>query len=143
MERAYPNWVAERAKCNLDVTFTTLTQIVKRDVAEMMNIPSSQREGREFRVDEKENGHPIVEVLQSHELKDREEALCSFMQHHDAIIVSSSKLKAAFKVIPRWGMQTNQCRFVIQLPGEEDCEIGQDELWKISRKVLGPLFFEC
>lgn len=140
METNRPNWVAERLQCDLTGTFTVLVQIVKEDVDEFMKAPSFQRGGRSFRPRE-DKERCLVEVLQSYDLGD-EEVLCSFKQEPDAIIVSSRDLKKGFSITPKWDPQDNQCRLVIRIPDQKDCEITPENLWRISKKVLFPLFFE-
>ena len=51
-----PNWVAHRGRCNLDLTFEALCQVVERDVGEMNKLSPQIRRGHKFTLEKKGEG---------------------------------------------------------------------------------------
>ena len=128
---APPNWVMDRADCNLAVTFNALFSVAKRDVAEANKVealtsPSTafaiQREngGIEptFCVFRRVRGNPVQEVL--------------FRQFPMEICIDPPNGES-LTVRAQWDSGKNRCElFVNDVPYE---------VWQISKKALELLFF--
>ena len=136
--RPPPNWVAERAKCNLETTFEALCQIVKRDVDEMNKLSVKRRGGHAFRFDECAQGtEPFMRVRRFPEGDPDSESAhwITFRLTINAIIVEPmiAPQKTRYEVVPRWNEKAGSCELFI----------GDDvfEVWQVSQRALSPLFF--
>ena len=130
-----PNWVAERAKCNLDLTFEALFQIVQRDVEEANKLSAKRRRGFAFRLEQNGEGiHPLFSVRRFPEDdQDSNDAksVC-FEKSINAIRISAQE--DDMLAYPRWNKVSHSCKIFLKDQPHE--------LWEISHIVLGPLFFE-
>ena len=136
--RPPPNWVAERAKCNLELTFDALCQIVKRDVGEMNKLSPKRRRGHTFEFDECAAGpEPVLRVRRFPEGEpDSEDAhWVIFRQTINAIFVEPmiAPKETRYEVTPKWNAESGSCELFI----------GNDvlEVWQVSQRALSPLFF--
>ena len=55
-EESPPNWVLDRARCSLDLTFDALVEIVERDVQQMNSLPAKIRNGDQFCIERNGDG---------------------------------------------------------------------------------------
>ena len=127
-----PNWVAERAKCRIDLLFDALCQIVERDVTEFNQLPSSLRRGCTFTAACGDEGTtPVLRVY--HVIDNESQAVASFtpLRQGINIWVIDKGWQLAF---PEWVEQTQSC--LLSFDGE------RSKIWELSQRVLGPLFFE-
>lgn len=131
-----PNWVVERAKCNLDLTFEALAEVVKRDVDEMNQLSPKRRRNYEFSFEQNGEGvTPRLRVIRYPEGEpDADGALyVTFEKSTSAIRIVQAPDGTAFLASPTWVESTSSCR--LQIDGEGF------QVWEISQRFLGPLFF--
>ena len=131
-----PNWVAERAKCNLELIFEALCQVLERDVNEVNALPERQRRGRQFQLNVNSDGmKPIAQVTQVHptDNPDTQKAYASFERADTVIVIQSSSLQRVFHARVRWNEQARSCKLYV----EKD----EYEVWGLSQWVLDPIFF--
>ena len=131
-----PNWVAERAKCNLELIFEAFCQVLDRDVNEVNALPERQRRGRRFQLDVNVDGtRPIAEVREvcSTSNPDTHSAFATFQRGDAAITIQASSLAHTVHARVRWDERTRACKLYVQ----DD----KYEVWELSQWVLGPLFF--
>ena len=118
---APPNWVAERAKCNLDLTFEALFQVVKRDVDEINKIHPG-----DFELEQNSEGtKPMIQVKKSDNRK------VTFTKSEVAIRINTPE-----KIIlahPKWNSETTSCKLIV--------DNQPLKIWQISQLALGDLFF--
>ena len=131
-----PNWVAERAKCNLDLTFAALYDVVKRDVDEMNKLSDKQRRGYSFSLEQNGEGtNPRIRVRRFPENDpDSNESIdVTFEKSIRAIRIDRPPNTTAL-AFPCWHEKTTSCHLKIN---------GRNyKLWELSQWVLEPLFFE-
>ena len=127
-----PNWVAERAKCRVDLLFDALCQVVERDVAEYNKLPAGLRRGCSFSAESINEGTmPVLRVY--HTTDGKTDAAASFTQLEQGINVWV--VEKGWKLAsPEWVEQTKSC--LLSIDGAL-CKV-----WELSQRVLGPLFFE-
>ena len=131
-----PNWVAERAKCNLELIFEALCQVLDRDVGAMNAVPERQRLGRQFQLEVNADGtRPIAQVTQVHSTDSlvTQKVYARFESGETAISIQASSLSQSVLARVRWDEQARACKLYI----------GKDryEVWELSEWVLGPMFF--
>ena len=137
-----PNWVAERARCNLDLTWESLIQVVQRDVVEANKIPTSVRGDYIFDIERNDEGtSPTLRVGRREADGHEYNGSVTFTKFPSSIIVSSPYFGlthgtdvARITATPEWSEQTLSCR--LHVNGE------QHKVWELSQIVLGPLFFQ-
>lgn len=129
-----PNWVAERAKCNLDLVFEALCQVIERDVNEMNGLPRQQRQDRTFSFALNVDGtKPIALVSRNSE---EQKAWARFEKSIVAIqiqVFMPGMMMPQFLAYPEWIQRTRSCVLTV--------EERQYQVWELSQKALGPLFF--
>ena len=131
-----PNWVADRAKCNLDLIFESLAEVVKRDVDEMNKLSSKRRRNYQFSYEQNGEGvNPRLRVIRYPEGKpDADGCLyVTFEKSKVAIRIQQAPDGATVLAYPEWIEATSSCR--LQIDGENL------KVWNISQRFLGPLFF--
>ena len=119
-----PRWVLERAKCDVDLIFEALSQVVRRDVEDANTLPGS----RTFRVTENGDGvHPLLRVSDEGDPDSRVtfELTSAFISIH---------LPGELPVIvmPQWDAGVGKCRLYVNDQAYE--------VWQISQRVLMGLF---
>ena len=126
-----PNWVAERAKCRVDILFEALCQVVERDVAEYNKLPARLPDGCTYSTESTVEGTmPILRVY--HITDGKTDAVASFVQLEQGINVWVVE-KGWLLAFPEWVEQTRSC--LLSFGGN------RYKVWELSQKVLGPLFF--
>ena len=131
-----PNWVAERAKCRVDLLFEALCQVVERDVAEVNKLPSNLRGGFTFSVERNDDGmNSLLRVYRSTEgdSASTAQAVATFTQLGTGIHVLIAG-KEAFMALPEWVDQPRSC--LLSIDGT------RYQVWELSQRILGPVFFE-
>ena len=131
-----PNWVAERAKCRVDLLFEALCQVVERDVAEVNKLPSNLRGGFTFSVERNDDGmNSLLRVYRSTEgdSASTAQAVATFTQLGTGIHVLIAG-KEAFMALPEWVDQPRSCLLAI--------DGTRYQVWELSQRILGPVFFE-
>lgn len=136
-----PNWIAERAKCNLHDLWKDLCDIVAADVDRINDIAKekswgvyySEPRGEEVGVIYRRGG---VGIGECHYVYDSTQRLVQFTcQDPDLIAVLRT----------RWDAATSECRLVIELgvKAEDPTEIEfpHAQLWKAIQYILEPFFF--
>ena len=131
-----PHWVVERAKCNLEMIFEALCQVLERDVNELNELPERQRHGRRFLLAVNMDGpRPIAQVKQEHESNnpDGQQVYARFERGDAAISIQASSLSHAEHARVRWDEGARSCKLYV---GDIKYEV-----WELSQWVLGPMFF--
>ena len=129
-----PNWVAERAKCRLDVIFEALIQVVERDVAEFNKLPCEQRLGRTSSVVCNGDGtSPILRVYRRDE--DGSETSVAFTQNPTRILVQAPHYDPLI-LYPAWDTNRRTCLLM-----NRDNDI-RYKVWELSQAALAPFLFD-
>lgn len=136
--QTHPNWVTERAQCNLDFIFEALCQIIERDVTELNGLSEEQRKGRTFSLEVISDGKsPIANVTENaNSNDDRKKAWARFEKSTVAIRIQVFIPRVTGDTAfarPEWNERALSCRLTMN--GQ------QYKVWEISQIVLGPIFF--
>ena len=128
-----PNWVKDRAQCNLDLTFKALFDIATRDIQEAHKVDAItkgkftfdiQREDRTnvptFTVRRSMNGSPLDKVL--------------FEQGRNEIQISFTGGADPVTIRPQWDAENLRCDLLV---GDRP-----HEPWEVSRIALERMFFQ-
>lgn len=126
-----PNWVAERAKCRIDIIFDALSQVVKRDVAEFNNLVPSLRHQRTAVVRNGDGTHPMIRVCRAE--ADGSESTLTFTQEKTHIAVLAPDYNQMLR--PDWVGNPPSC---LLLDRRTDA---QYKVWEVSRDALGFFLF--
>lgn len=128
---APPNWVRDRADCNLAVTFNALFSVAKRDVAEANRVEALTSPSTDFAI-QRENGGIEPTFCVSRRVGGNTVKEVQFQQSPMEICIDPTNGEA-FRVRAQWDSSKNCCElFVNDVP----CEV-----WQISKKALEQLFF--
>ena len=123
------NWVSRRYSCNGQSIFDSLRRRIKLDVQRINSAVGVER----FSITSDGNGD-FVACLKAEEITRR----AAFQLSETGIVVvtveSEGRLPPPLKISHKWDVKTATCQLTI------DGEIV--ELWEISQRALGPLFFE-
>ena len=128
--------MAERAKCNLELIFDALCQVLERDVGAMNAVPERQRLGRQFQLEVNADGtRPIALVTQVHSTDSlvTQKAYARFESRETAISIQASSLSQLALALVRWDERARSCKLYV---GDDRYEV-----WELSQWVLGPMFF--
>ena len=129
-----PNWVAERAKCRIDVIFEALSQVVERDVAEFNKLPRDQRRGLTIEVVTNGEGtSPILQVYRRDE--HGSQASVIFIQRPTAIEVQMTQGRQLL-LHTNWNNDRRTCLLTTH---DNDMTY---KVWELSQATLGPLLFD-
>ena len=134
--RPAPNWVADRAKCSLDLIFEALAEIVERDVAEMNKLSPKRRRGFAFRYERNGEGtRERLRVSRFPETDPDDSGLhVIFEKSVHVILIYQAPDGAPLIARPQWVETQSTCRLLV-----DDSHF---KVWELSQRVLGPLFFE-
>ena len=130
-----PNWVAERARCNLVSKFDDLFDRVVQDVREINKLSALRRDGHVFETDRNDDS-PVPSFLVYWYLEgdpaDRSADQVRFTRNTTSM---SFQLPASEKtqIVPKWNDADTVCELFIdseKLP-----------IWRISQRALGEFFF--
>ena len=131
------DWISEIAGCDLDLTFNSLYQVLKRDVEIANNLPAQKRRNYRFKLER--NGEGISHVLrvmrgvEGKDLWDHKNKV-EFDLHDNALRLDCPHLNNGFTMIyPRWDSETSSCKLYIN-----DKHM---KVWEISKLALQPLIF--
>ena len=130
-----PNWVAERARCNLSGMFAALIERLKEDVREINRLPSARRGDHQFDAGMVPGcGSSSFQVFWRMEsnpnhtsgggvLFDLNTTSMSFQRPHEEKTM----------IVPQWNHSGTKCELFI---GDK-----KYELWQISQMALCEFFF--
>lgn len=131
------DWIAEIAGCDLDLTFTALYQVLKRDVDIANNLPAKKRRNFTFKLEHNGEGTtPTIRITRQLEGKAEidHENIVEFDLYGNALRLDSPFIDNGFiKIYPRWDNETSSCKLYI-----DDKHM---KVWEISRLALQPLIF--
>ena len=130
-----PNWVYERARCNLAGMFDALFQRVREDVREINKLPSTRRKGHKFDT-VKDPGYPDT----SFHVYWRNEANENILSP-EQVVFEQNTTSISFRkpggdnvlIVPRWNEAETTCDLLI--------DNNKFELWEISQIALCDFFF--
>ncbi len=122
-----PNWVAERAMCNLDRIFTELRDVVERDVEQANHHLSLGV----YRVSTASSGTPRFGVRKDSPLASSTEVIRFVKESYSIQVKHGTRL--IMEAYPSWNHQYDCCVL----------RVGEDEyrVWEFSRLVLEDEFF--
>lgn len=128
--RPPPNWVAEIADFDLELTFIALHQIVKRDVEEANKLPPHRRKGSRFVLEaNNEVPHPFIVVQEVGNAHD-DDLRVTFKRLSSSIGIWGTRMKP-FAARPRF----NGEKCVLSVDGKDY------RLWELSQMALNRMFF--
>ena len=134
--REPPHWVSARAKCNLDLAFAALFEIIERDISEAQNVLGERLQGYSFEIEQ--NGEGVKHRIRvSRKPPARSygfsEKSVTFEKSADSISVTGD-LPEPFEVVPEWDAQSASCKLRINRESHE--------AWQISQRALEALIFD-
>ena len=129
-----PNWVAERAKCNLDLVFMAIRDIVERDVKEINNVEREKRHDFTFELQNgPKPGPQRFGVIRKRTNQGGTSNYVHFTQFATGIEIEDFN-EEKFQVVAEWDEQKASCRLKVN-----DVIL---EPWQVSQKVLASFFFD-
>lgn len=136
-----PNWVAERAKCRIDLTFDALSQIVERDVTEMNTLSARRIRNYHFTIETNDDGlYPLLRVRRYPEGNpDGDDVQIVTFERRDEEICIKADGKNLRRAHLKWHNASASCRLFVNLDALADRPM---EVWELSQEYLGPLFFD-
>ena len=126
-----PNWVAERARCNLSGMFEALCARVKEDVREINRLPSARRQHVVF--DTSEVPGTLVVFWRNEKKPHHTSADKVLFETNAASLTFQRPHEGKISIVPQWSHDDTKCDLYI---GNE-----KHELWKISELALCEFFF--
>ena len=146
MVQKQPNWVAERAKCDITRLFEDIHALAKQDLGWAMI--------------EEEKRHSGVRYEQMGEFSSStyrlrrfvagvEKSPCTFhcrsIEKPPCVEVvygtDGSGVLGTYKITTRWNAAEYQCLIVVEDPKNGTLEFPHHELWKALHYILEPFFF--
>ena len=137
MDATYPNWVAERAACDVDVLFKQLVEIMTSDLERLKttvneSIAHAESNGKDALTINWMAGFPCRLTLYSDRVRRRISVRRDDYPTHECYIST------------RWDAEKYRC-YVVVKPGEPEAsdpiEFPYKHLWKVNRHILEPVFF--
>ena len=131
-----PNWVAERAKCRVDLIFEALSQVVRRDVEEANKLSARLRHDRTFTAEANTDGiYPLLRVYRT--VCGESETIASFEQREQVILVQRGR-EACCSVHPEWHENRKSCVLVMMATFKQEFP----DVWLLSQWTLEKGFFD-
>ncbi len=132
-EQESPNWVAERAKCDMERLFDELGAVVKQNTEWANTVPNAP-------------GYPAyVYGRQSRDAfmvrKNGDTRVFSLSRRQQAVHVSGTEIRL-YTITTRWDAKKSKCRVVVAQPAGDTVEFPHKHLWKVVQYILEPFFFE-
>ena len=143
MEQDTPQWVEERAKCDVGHLFACIRQLVQRDVQSMVTVLRKQEQGVElyFHPNDLQPRRFTVQRLPT----TNESFTLAFeynVQTGNIDIANDTPHgKRCQTITTRWDEEKAKCRLVVQRPEGEPIEFPHKHLWKVVQYILEPFFF--
>lgn len=144
MERSHPNWVAERAKCEMGSLFADLQELVKQNV-EWANQSqgSSVYEYRDVTSDT---------CFIRKKVYDRDTRLiaCTFrlfptgraVEVSAGTSVTNEPEQRLYTIRTHWDAEKSKCRVIVEKTNGGKIIVPHKHLWKVVQYILEPFFFE-
>ena len=140
MSTSHPNWVSDRAKCNVDLAFRALVGIIERDVAEANRLERSSLKGRRFEITRGDKGLEVACRPPPNSVGITEPTV-TFEKSSESIEVHCNggnpfnpDPTLEFEVVPTWDKDSATCEFHI--------DNQPYKAWQISQRALETLFFD-
>lgn len=146
---AHPNWIAERAKCNMARLWPEVQYIVSTDVRRANEAEQTVQSDVSHYMDPLEQGPKKVHIQSGNGAGDVL-GTCEFVYNDTkgAIAVRIGPPALAQKpptlgaLRTRWDTEALQCRIVVTMTSEDEpVEFPHDQLWKAVQVILEPFFF--
>ncbi|MCY4385900.1 MAG: hypothetical protein OXC18_02225 [Desulfurellaceae bacterium] len=143
MEQNNTNWVAERAKCEIDQLVADIMRLVQEATNQAHELPLPwayiKKENRTgCRVTCVQNNQPVRECLFVHE-PDRNMIQVVVRRQ---IASQPDELDQTYTIGTRWDAEKSKCRIVVNSPtADEPLEFPHKHLWKAIQYILEPFFF--
>ncbi len=141
-EPIHPNWVAERAKCDIGRMFADVCDLVKLDVERMCAvIDHKESESASYMFIRPRNKSHTCLVRRLCHLE--EIGSCLFTYADDGIRVTRTEQATPVSLTLRthWNAEESRCLLVIDAPGKDAVVFPHDHLWKAIQYILEPFFF--
>ena len=128
-----PNWVAERAKCRVDLIFEALRQVIERDVAEFNKLSANDRTDRTAILIKNGDGiFPMVGV----QVRSAEGSKQDITFVQEANILKVHAANQVLNIGAAWDPKRQAC-LLTDRKGDKTYE----SPWELSQAVLGPFLF--
>ena len=146
----YPNWVAERAKCNMRLLLKDVQQLVK-DATDAMNTESKKEGFRQgmfeyWLVAEQPLSFSVSHLLSR--TSTNPVAICRFTYdpEKNSIVVCQSNPDHVYTIQTRWDAEHVACGVLIGRSldyndEEQAVRFLHADLWKVVQYILEPFFF--
>jgi hypothetical protein len=135
MAQEHPNWVDERAKCNMGLLFDDLRDLIKKDVQRAKRKSQEQKWGKNYRI--QNDGDAQITVTCSHQSGTED---CQFRLRGNRVHIISHP-DQEYTIRTQWNAENIQCQIVVTLPTEDTVMFSHNQLWKAVQYVLEPFFF--
>ena len=147
MSEPKPNWVARQAACQIDAVFEDLLKAVQQDVDAMNALPAERRRHRQYVYQQQHERGAVVFCTD----QDGTELVTKYNVNIPVSVIfanaaDTSSIQIHQNLIQRvrdkdvtlsWNTETLSCGLIWD--GREDRRL---EVWQVSQKALGPLFFD-
>lgn len=142
MGQEHPNWIEERAKCDMQKLWADLCDLMVENV-ERINAEAEERgwSARYSKPTGKNVGRTTRYVGQN------EAAVCRWEYESGPahVLFTFSTPDRHATLTTRWEPTTCQCRLLVTLspdqPNSEQMDFPHDELWKAVQSIVEPFFF--
>ena len=135
MEQDHPNWVAERAKCDIARLFDSLVACIAADIERFNAEPSVCRD---FILSQQK--HECV--IESHTGERTTYAVLTYRPHSHHIEMRQGE-QTTHLITTRWDAVKSRCYVVVETLGAESPtqEFPHKKLWKAAQYLLEPILF--
>ena len=147
MSEPKPNWVTRQAACQIDAVFEDLLKAVQQDVDVMNALPAERRRHRHYVYQQQHERGAVVFCTD----QDDTELVTKYNANIPVSVIfanaaDTSSIQIHQNLIQRvrdqditlsWNTETLSCGLIWD--GKEDHRL---EVWQVSQKALGPLFFD-
>ncbi|MCE2486404.1 MAG: hypothetical protein J4F42_12880 [Desulfurellaceae bacterium] len=136
MAQEHPNWITERAKCDMRLLFTDLCRLIREDVQRIDKESQNRGWGKNYRIPVDENTS-VITVDCSHASGTEE---CRFELRGNVIHVLSHPGRE-YAIRTQWDVENIRCQIAVTPPTGDAVIFSHDQLWKVAHYILEPYFF--
>ena len=145
MSQEHPNWIAERAKCNMALLWDDVCTIVTCDTNRRKQEALRERALHRYILRPRNTPQDPLHI-ERFNMQTGGSALgeCRFFydRRTDVIDVTMKKPDGTGVIVTRWDAANSQCCLVVTRPSDgQEIELPHDELWKVVQYILEPFFF--
>ena len=141
----HPNWIAERAKCNLTLLWNDLVPLLITDTKRRRQEAVAEQSPIRYVIDQNAERSSVsrVHILRYRDTEQsRVIGSCWFISKGECIRVNMEKPDGTGAIYTRWDAEKSQCYVAASRPSDgQKEEFPHDELWKVLQFILEPFFF--